>query len=173
MAAVFLRMLDMRFEGVDMCPDFLGGMFILTAVYILCKCDNCFKKTRIWAQITFILSFSTLIEFLPETPQIAPTAVYIGLRAALLAFECVTFNRILDAFCVYYKTNRKHGKAVALYAVGQAAFTLSAVGAYIFSDSGSFLPTAVFLVCAAINVVTATYLAYNFYVMHRKKSGDK
>jgi len=80
--------LSFRFNGFDVIPDFVGYIFILSGLNALEEYSPLFKKAKILAAISFLLSFSSIYQVtypLGETPRwlyfYTPT---VGLATMLL-----------------------------------------------------------------------------------------
>ena len=55
-SAAFIFMFDLRFDGVNVTPDFIGAMIMLLAIVFLNKCDNSPKKLLRFAAVGYFAS---------------------------------------------------------------------------------------------------------------------
>ena len=153
MVSVFLRLIDVRYENVDMFPDFLAALFMLAAIFILRRRKDSFKRAYLPAAIYLITSFLTLYNFLPKEQNAGLAGLYAAGCVLLLVFDCAAYKRCFESFNETYQSESRGGfAAVAAYAVCRVVGIIVSVWIYMLPEE-TVASTAVFIAWAAVNTV--------------------
>lgn len=173
MACVFFRLFNIPAGGVDLMPDMVGILLAIIAASQLRKKEDDFKDVYIPAGFAMVFSLWNFIDLMPSEASVGFGIIYTLLEGGLLAAETVMYKKLFDGYGSMYGQVCAGGfRALVPYAVSRMCGIAVSIAVWAVADNEElWWVTFCYFVWMIINIVIATYLAYQFYILKPKFRG--